>query len=118
MDASAASQLVTMMESVVEDDLEPLVPRRCPATAWSVKTGTAETIIDGASGLVSRLPALFPRMPRLKIAVVLYNPEGGVGLIWIPRRRFLRHCATAVGNWVSPPPRRPQLTDDAVSLKE
>ena len=76
MDATTASQLVTMMESVVEDDLGTAGAAKVPGYRVGVKTGTAETIIDGASGLVSTTAGIIPAdAPRLAIAVVLYNPR-------------------------------------------
>ena len=69
LEASTASQLLTMMESVVEDDLGTAAASKVPGYRVAVKTGTAETIIDGASGIVP------VDAPRLAIAVVLYNPR-------------------------------------------
>ena len=76
MDAQAASQLLTMMESVVEDDRGTAGAAKVPGYRVGVKTGTAETVIDGASGLVSTTAGIIPAdAPRLAIAVVLYNPK-------------------------------------------
>ena len=76
MDAQAASQLLTMMESVVEDDLGTAGAAKVPGYRVGVKTGTAETVIDGAAGLVSTTAGIIPAdAPRLAIAVVLYNPR-------------------------------------------
>ena len=76
MDAQAASQLLTMMESVVEDDLGTAGAAKVPGYRVVVKTGTAETVIDGAAGLVSTTAGIIPAdAPRLAIAVVLYNPK-------------------------------------------
>ena len=76
MDAQAASQLLTMMESVVEDDRGTAGAAKVPGYRVGVKTGTAETVIDGTSGLVSTTAGIIPvDAPRLAIAVVLYNPK-------------------------------------------
>ena len=76
MDAQAASQLLTMMESVVEDDRGTAGAAKVPGYRVGVKTGTAETVIDGAAGLVSTTAGIIPAdAPRLAIAVVLYNPR-------------------------------------------
>ena len=76
MDAQAASQLLTMMESVVEDELGTAGAAKVPGYRVGVKTGTAETVIDGTAGLVSTTAGIIPAdAPRLAIAVVLYNPK-------------------------------------------
>ena len=76
MEAGTASQLLTMMESVVEDDLGTAGASKVPGYRVGVKTGTAETVIDGASGLVSTTAGIIPvDAPRLAIAVILYNPR-------------------------------------------
>ena len=76
LEATTASQLLTMMESVVEDDLGTAAASKVPGYRVAVKTGTAETIIDGLSGLVSTTAGIVPvDAPRLAIAVVLYNPR-------------------------------------------
>ena len=76
LEATTASQLLTMMESVVEDDLGTAAASKVPGYRVAVKTGTAETIIDGSSGLVSTTAGIVPvDAPRLAIAVVLYNPR-------------------------------------------
>ena len=76
MDAQAASQLLTMMESVVEDDRGTAGAAKVPGYRVGVKTGTAATVTDGASGLVSTTAGIIPAdAPRLAIAVVLYNPK-------------------------------------------
>ncbi len=76
LEATTASQLLTMMESVVEDDLGTAGASKVPGYRVGVKTGTAETVIDGASGLVSTTAGIIPvDAPRLAIAVILYNPR-------------------------------------------
>ena len=76
MEAGTASKLLTMMESVVEDDLGTAGASKVPGYRVGVKTGTAETVIDGASGLVSTTAGIIPvDAPRLAIAVILYNPR-------------------------------------------
>ena len=76
LEATTASQLLTMMESVVEDDLGTAGASKVPGYRVGVKTGTAETVIDGASGLVSTTAGIIPvDAPRLAIAVILYNPK-------------------------------------------
>ena len=76
LEATTASQLLTMMESVVEDDLGTAAASKVPGYRVGVKTGTAEMVIDGASGLVSTTAGIIPMdAPRLAIAVVLYNPK-------------------------------------------
>ena len=76
LEATTASQLLTMMESVVEDDLGTAAASKVPGYRVGVKTGTAETVIDGASGLVSTTAGIIPvDAPRLAIAVILYNPK-------------------------------------------
>ena len=76
LEATTASQLLTMMESVVEDDLGTAAASKVPGYRVAVKTGTAETIIDGLSGLVSTTAGIVPvDAPRRAIAVVLYNPR-------------------------------------------
>ena len=76
MEQAAASQLLTMMESVVEDKRGTAGAAKVPGYRVGVKTGTAETVIDGAAGLVSTTAGIIPAdAPRLAIAVVLYNPR-------------------------------------------
>ena len=76
MEAGTASQLLTMMESVVEDKLGTASASKVPGYRVGVKTGTAETVIDGASGLISTTAGIIPvDAPRLAIAVILYNPK-------------------------------------------
>ncbi len=75
MDAQAASQLLTMMNSSLRMSWVPLAPRRFGYRV-GVKTGTAETVIDGTAGLSTLFTGIIPAdTPRLAIAVVLYNPK-------------------------------------------
>lgn len=76
MGASTAAQLLSMMESVVEDKNGTGAAAKVEGYRLGVKTGTADIVVNGQEGIVSTTAGIIPAdAPRLAISVVLYNPK-------------------------------------------
>ncbi|QWW18945.1 penicillin-binding protein 2 [Schaalia sp. 19OD2882] len=77
--SDTASQLLRMMESVVQDESGTGTPAKVDGYRLALKTGTADIFVDGVPGVVSTTAGVVPaEAPRLAVAVVLYNPKVGV----------------------------------------
>lgn len=78
MSADRSKELITMMESVVTDELGTGQTAKVEGYRIAVKTGTADIKVNGADAVVSNTAGLIPaESPRLAISVVLYNPRVG-----------------------------------------
>ena len=78
MSADRSKELITMMESVVTDELGTGQLAKVEGYRIAVKTGTADIKVNGADAVVSNTAGLIPaESPRLAISVVLYNPRVG-----------------------------------------
>ncbi|QPK82192.1 penicillin-binding protein 2 [Schaalia sp. ZJ405] len=78
-----AATVVKMMESVVVGDIGTASTARVDGYRIAMKTGTAEIVVQGDSGLVSTSAGVVPAdAPRLAISVVLYKPKSGGVSSW------------------------------------
>lgn len=79
MSAEHAQTLLKMMESVVDDERGTASTAKVDGYRLAVKTGTADIVINGQTGIVSTTAGIVPAdAPRLAISVVLYNPKVAV----------------------------------------
>lgn len=77
--ADTAKKLLRMLESTVDSDEGTGQAAKVEGYRVAVKTGTADIVVDGKSGIVSTVAGVVPaESPQIAVSVVLYNPKVGI----------------------------------------